>query len=152
MVSVATRVLHTKACTTDPRYQQISQPTPLTWGGTGSPASFSPFLQEDRDRNRSISCTYSQVKGKTEAEIREDKTKKEGKKTTFFLVLPCLKQSLVSFQLNSVLCSHSPPVVTQTFCSLPLPAADPLQPYPSERLPFCFSPNPNPHPIPTAWL
>lgn len=70
MLSVAICVLHAKVCTIEPRSWN-PQPTPLVEDIKDSSASFSLFLSWDREGNWGLFCTCSQVKGKTEGEIRE---------------------------------------------------------------------------------
>lgn len=121
-------------------------------GCKDSSASYSLFLSWDRDRNRGMYCTCSQVKGKVKLKL--GKTEREGEKITFCLEAAVL-EILVwcnSSWTGSVLCLHSPPAVTLTFYSLPLPLAALLPARSGERLPLCFSPSPNPNPCPgSGW-
>lgn len=93
-------------------------------------------------------CPAHALKWKGKRKLKWEKIEWEGEKMTFCLVVAVV-EILVwchSSWTGSVLCLHSPPVVTLPFYSLPLPSAALLQPHSGERLPLCFSPNPSPNP------
>lgn len=131
-------VFHAMVCTTEPRSWKISQPTALMEDIKDSSASTSLFLSWDRTETGV--CPAHALKWKGKLMLKLEKTEWEGEKITFCLVAAVV-EILVwchSSWTGSALSLHSPPVVTLTFYSLPLPSAAPL----------CFSPHPNPNPCP----